>query len=94
LGLKVDVKLPGNPYIGGLWPAVWLLGNLGRATYQASTNKMWPWSFDKCDRDLQRAQEISACSVLEHYSMHAHQGRGATEIDLLEVLCILGNTNL
>ena len=30
--VEVDIMLPGDPHIGGLWPAVWLLGNLGRAT--------------------------------------------------------------
>eukprot|EP00970_Alexandrium_tamarense_P004858 scaffold804_cov211-Alexandrium_tamarense.AAC.1 len=67
--LEVDVVLPGEPDIGGLWPAVWLLGNLGRATYEASTNNLWPWSYDKCDRKKQESQ-----------------GRGATEIDLLELM--------
>ena len=28
--LEVDVIFPGDPFIGGLWPAVWMLGNLGR----------------------------------------------------------------
>lgn len=56
--IEVDVILPGEPDIGGLWPAVWMLGNLGRATYEASTNNIWPWSYDKCDRDNQKSQAI------------------------------------
>jgi beta-glucanase (GH16 family) len=84
--VEVDVIFPGDPYIGGLWPAVWLLGNLGRATYEASTNNVWPWSFDTCDRDLQQAQSISACNAENHFGMHPHQGRGATEIDIVEVM--------
>jgi beta-glucanase (GH16 family) len=83
---EVSLKLPGKPHVGGLWPAVWLLGNLGRATYEASTNKLWPWSYAKCDRKLQKAQELSGCDVTEHYSFIKHQGRGATEIDILEVM--------
>jgi beta-glucanase (GH16 family) len=63
--LEVDVILPGDPNIGGLWPAIWMLGNLGRATY---------------------AQTISACNSQNHFGMHPYQGRGATEIDLLEVM--------
>ena len=39
--LEVDVIFPGDPYIGGLWPAIWILGNLGRATYEASTNNIF-----------------------------------------------------
>ena len=70
----------------GLWPAVWLLGNLGRATYEESTNLMWPWSYDKCNRDLQRAQEISGCASTSHYSLQPGEGRGATEIDVIEIM--------
>lgn len=84
--LEVDIILPGDPFIGGLWPAVWMLGNLGRATYLASTNNIWPWSFDKCDRKLQPAQAISACNEQNHFGMHPFQGRGSTEIDLIEIM--------
>jgi beta-glucanase (GH16 family) len=84
--VEVDVVFPGEPFIGGLWPAVWMLGNLGRATYEASTNNIWPWSFDTCDREMQDAQAISACNRENHYGMHPFQGRGATEIDIIEVM--------
>jgi beta-glucan synthesis-associated protein KRE6 len=84
--VEVDVIFPGDPYIGGLWPAVWMLGNLGRATYESSTNNIWPWSFDTCDRKLQDAQAISACNRQNHFGMNPFQGRGATEIDIVEVM--------
>jgi hypothetical protein len=84
--IEVDVIFPGDPYIGGLWPAIWLLGNLGRATYEASTNNIWPWSYDKCDRKKQEAQSISACNAQNHFGLNPFQGRGATEIDLIEVM--------
>jgi beta-glucanase (GH16 family) len=84
--IEVRVKFPGKSDIGGLWPAVWLLGNLGRATFESSTNLMWPWSYRECNRDLQHAQEISGCDITAHYSLNAHQGRGATEIDIVEVM--------
>lgn len=84
--VEVDVILPGDPFIGGLWPAIWMLGNLGRATYESSTNNIWPWSFDTCDRTLQPAQTISACNIENHFGMHPFQGRGATEIDIVEIM--------
>ena len=84
--LEVSVKFPGRWDIGGLWPAVWLLGNLGRATFEGSTNLMWPWSFDKCNRNLQHAQEVSGCDITGHYNMQPGKGRGATEIDVVEVM--------
>jgi beta-glucanase (GH16 family) len=84
--VEVDVVFPGDPFIGGLWPAVWMLGNLGRATYEASTNNIWPWSFNRCVRDMQEAQAISACNSANHYGMIPYHGRGATEIDIVEVM--------
>lgn len=84
--LEIRLQLPGRSDIGGLWPAVWLLGNLGRATFEASTNLMWPWSYEECDRKKQKAQEISGCDITSHFSMPPKKGRGATEIDLVEVM--------
>jgi len=84
--VEVDVIFPGDPFIGGLWPAVWMLGNLGRATYESSTNNIWPWSYNTCNRELQDAQAISACNRENHFGMIPFQGRGATEIDIVEVM--------
>ena len=84
--VEFDIVMPGDPYIGGLWPAVWMMGNLGRATYLASTNNVWPWSYNKCNRNQQQAQLISACNAQNHYGLHPHQGRGATEIDIIEMM--------
>jgi beta-glucan synthesis-associated protein KRE6 len=39
--VEISAKLPGNAYVGGLWPAMWLLGNLARATYVGSSNNIW-----------------------------------------------------
>ncbi|KAJ8599078.1 hypothetical protein CTAYLR_007613 [Chrysophaeum taylorii] len=84
--LEVRVKLPGRHDVGGLWPATWLMGNLARSTYVASSDYMWPWSYDRCDRANQIRQEISACKPSPHYGLDANRGRGAPEIDLLEVM--------
>lgn len=92
--VEVDVIFPGDPYVGGLWPAVWMLGNLGRATYEASTNNIWPWSYDTCDRELQQAQTLSACNNQNHFGMKPKQGRGATEIDIAEVMTGYGGKPL
>ena len=89
--VEVDVIMPGDPFIGGLWPAIWILGNLGRSTYEVSTNNIWPWSYNKCDRKKQHAQVLSACNRQNHYGMHPFQGRGATEIDIIEGM--MGDSN-
>jgi beta-glucan synthesis-associated protein KRE6 len=84
--VEISAQLPGLPDAGGLWPAMWLLGNLARATYVGSSNNVWPWSYDTCSKDLQREQAISACNEVNHYGLHPLQGRGAPEIDLLEAM--------
>ncbi|KJA25874.1 glycoside hydrolase family 16 protein [Hypholoma sublateritium FD-334 SS-4] len=47
--VETSVTLPGSPTVQGLWPAVWALGNLGRAGYGASLDGMWPYTYDACD---------------------------------------------
>ncbi|OSX67481.1 glycoside hydrolase family 16 protein [Postia placenta MAD-698-R-SB12] len=47
--VEVSVRLPGTNNIVGLWPAVWTMGNLGRAGYGASLEGMWPYTYDACD---------------------------------------------
>ncbi|TFK27265.1 beta-glucan synthesis-associated [Coprinopsis marcescibilis] len=47
--LEAAVRLPGNTNSAGLWPAVWAMGNLGRAGYGGSLDGVWPYSYDKCD---------------------------------------------
>ncbi|DAZ95058.1 TPA: hypothetical protein N0F65_002792 [Lagenidium giganteum] len=66
------------------WPGIWLMGNLGRALFTKSTNRMWPWSYNECDKDLSPNQRISACDDNPGYGLNKNQGRGAPEIDLLE----------
>ncbi|RHY23551.1 hypothetical protein DYB32_009148 [Aphanomyces invadans] len=66
------------------WPGVWLLGNLGRALFLSSTTRMWPWSYDVCDKNLEKDQRISACDSNPGFGLNPNQGRGAPEIDILE----------
>ncbi|KAF8070141.1 beta-glucan synthesis-associated protein [Lyophyllum atratum] len=47
--IESSVQLPGASNIVGLWPAVWTMGNLGRAGYGASLEGVWPYSYDACD---------------------------------------------
>ncbi|EKM61134.1 glycoside hydrolase family 16 protein [Phanerochaete carnosa HHB-10118-sp] len=47
--IEVSAVLPGINNIVGLWPAVWTMGNLGRAGYGASLEGMWPYTYDSCD---------------------------------------------
>ncbi|OQR91279.1 callose synthase [Achlya hypogyna] len=99
-GGYVEMKaiLPGKWGIPGTWPAFWIMGNLGRATYLGSQEGMWPWTLDYCvpmDDIIDIPQKINACNNLtdpddptslpEKYGLHPRQGRGATEIDVFEI---------
>uniref|UniRef100_A0AAV1V436 Beta-glucan synthesis-associated protein n=1 Tax=Peronospora matthiolae TaxID=2874970 RepID=A0AAV1V436_9STRA len=68
------------------WPGIWMMGNLGRAIFSASTNRMWPYSYDKCEPEVfpPENQRINACNDNPGYGLNPNQGRGAPEIDLLE----------
>ncbi|KAF1322496.1 Beta-glucan synthesis-associated protein kre6, partial [Globisporangium splendens] len=69
-----------------VWPGIWMMGNLGRAIFSASTNRMWPFSYNECNDNafLSSNQRISACNSNPGSGMNPNQGRGAPEIDILE----------
>lgn len=46
---EVRVSLPGSPRVGGFWPGAWMMGNLGRPGYGATTEGTWPYTYDSCD---------------------------------------------
>lgn len=84
--IEFGAKLPGDPKIGGLWPALWMLGNLARATFVGSSNYVWPYSSNKCSEKNRYSQKVSACSKVGHYGMKPGVGRGSPEIDILEAM--------
>jgi len=47
--IETSVMLPGISNVNGLWPAVWTMGNLGRAGYGACLDGLWPYTYDACD---------------------------------------------
>ncbi|KIM41990.1 glycoside hydrolase family 16 protein [Hebeloma cylindrosporum] len=47
--VEAAVTLPGSNKVSGLWPAVWAMGNLGRAGFGGSLDGLWPYSYDSCD---------------------------------------------
>ncbi|GAB9471568.1 Beta-glucan synthesis-associated protein skn1 [Globisporangium polare] len=68
------------------WPGIWMMGNLGRAIFSASTSRMWPFSYDECKDAVFKSsnQRISACDSNPGSGMNSKQGRGAPEIDIIE----------
>ena len=62
--VDVSYTLPGDPGVPGVWPGIWMMGNLGRATFTLSTEGLWPWTYNECEREIERTagQLISACT--------------------------------
>ncbi|KAI0756923.1 glycoside hydrolase family 16 protein [Daedaleopsis nitida] len=61
--LEAAVTLPGSNNIHGLWPAVWAMGNLGRAGYGASLEGTWPYTYDACDIGTLKNQTLNGLPV-------------------------------
>ncbi|KAK0225400.1 glycoside hydrolase family 16 protein [Armillaria fumosa] len=47
--IEVSISMPGDYKTPGFWPGAWTMGNLGRPAYGATTDGMWPYSYDACD---------------------------------------------
>ena len=86
--VEFDAILPGKPDVAGLWPAVWLLGNLARATYVNSTEHLWPFSTNACNDATRTSQLINSCpdSPRSFPGMPKGRGRGVPEIDVFEIM--------
>ncbi|CAL8580342.1 beta-glucan synthesis-associated protein [Xanthoria parietina] len=96
--LEASLSLPGNGETVGFWPGFWSMGNLGRAGYAATTDGMWPYSYndDKCDAGITANQSQTdglsylpgmrlpscTCSGEDHPS--PGKSRSAPEIDVIE----------
>ena len=76
-----------------------LLGNLARVDRPASRAGVWPWSYDACNAEAgdvlaDNPQRISACDPVPGPGLHPNQGRGAPEINLVEVDGTTANASL
>ncbi|KAH9476791.1 Beta-glucan synthesis-associated protein KRE6 [Psilocybe cubensis] len=47
--IEAGIILPGSNNVSGLWPALWTMGNLGRAGFGGSLDGVWPYTYDSCD---------------------------------------------
>ncbi|KAK7045955.1 hypothetical protein VNI00_006950 [Paramarasmius palmivorus] len=59
-----SVILPGRSDVSGLWPALWTMGNLGRAGYGATNDGMWPYTYDSCDVGTLKNQTLNGLPYL------------------------------
>ncbi|PVU84527.1 hypothetical protein BB559_007592 [Furculomyces boomerangus] len=92
--LEARVSLPGKGNVAGYWPAIWTLGNLGRAGFGSTVDGLWPYSYNTCDSSVLPNQANPYLSKLPGQRLNAcvckgdHPspgiGRGAPEIDMFE----------
>ncbi|PVH16423.1 uncharacterized protein CXQ87_004714 [Candidozyma duobushaemuli] len=94
--IVTSVNLPNYGHKLGLWPGLWTLGNLARPGYLASTEGVWPYTYDSCDAGITAnqsspdgisylpGQKLNACTCSGQDHPNAGTGRGAPEIDIIE----------
>lgn len=94
--LEISAKLPNRGEITGLWPGLWSMGNLGRPGYMATTDGVWPYSYEACDSGITAnqssidgisylpGQKLNSCTCNGEDHPNPGTGRGAPEIDILE----------
>ncbi|EEB07359.2 glucosidase [Schizosaccharomyces japonicus yFS275] len=93
---EVSASLAGTGKSAGFWPGLWTLGNLGRPGYLATTEGVWPYSYNECDSGITPnqstpdglsylpGQKLSSCACPGEDHPSLGKGRGAPEIDALE----------
>ncbi|TFK44700.1 glycoside hydrolase family 16 protein [Crucibulum laeve] len=72
--IETSVSLPGANNILGLWPAIWTMGNLGRAGYGASLEGVWPYTYDSCDVGTLANQTLQGLPLAA--TMNGDEGNG------------------
>ncbi|KAI5969799.1 hypothetical protein CANMA_001173 [Candida margitis] len=94
--LEFSASLPGYGNLSGLWPGLWSMGNLGRPGYLATTEGVWPYTYDTCDAGITPnqsspdgisylpGQRLNKCTCPGESHPNPGVGRGAPEIDALE----------
>ncbi|KAJ4330480.1 beta-glucan synthesis-associated protein [Didymella glomerata] len=94
---EVSVSLPGPAGVPGMWPGAWTMGNLGRPGYLATTDGMWPYTYQACDVGITPnqsssdglsnlpGQRLNSCTCKGEDHPTPGTGRGAPEIDIIEV---------
>ena len=96
--LQASISLPGRGDTVGFWPGFWAMGNLGRPGYAATTDGLWPYSYndDKCDAGITANQSqtdgisylpgmrLPSCTCAGEDHPSPGRSRSAPEIDVIE----------
>ncbi|KAG4430347.1 hypothetical protein IFR05_014166 [Cadophora sp. M221] len=101
--LEISVSIAGPAGVAGLWPGAWTMGNLGRPGYLATTDGVWPYTYNSCDAGITPnqsspdgisylpGQRLSSCTCTGEDHPSPGTGRGAPEIDIIEGSLDLGS---
>ncbi|MCJ1433135.1 hypothetical protein MMC27_002494 [Xylographa pallens] len=103
--LEASISLPGAGDTVGFWPGFWAMGNLGRPGYAATTDGLWPYSYDNiCDAGITANQSqtdginglpgmrLPACTCNGEDHPSPGISRSAPEIDVIEASVAYLNT--
>ena len=103
--LEASISLPGAGDTVGFWPGFWAMGNLGRPGYAATTDGLWPYSYDNiCDAGITPNQSqtdginglpgmrLPACTCNGEDHPSPGISRSAPEIDVIEASVAYLNT--
>lgn len=95
--VEASISLPGRGDVSGFWPGFWALGNLARAGHPATTDGLWPYSYDDvCDAGITANQSfpdglsslpgmrLPACTCDGEDHPSPGISRSAPEIDAIE----------
>lgn len=96
--LEASISLPGRGDTVGFWPGFWAMGNLGRPGYAATTDGLWPYSYndEKCDAGITANQSqtdgisylpgmrLPSCTCANEDHPSPGKSRSAPEIDVIE----------
>lgn len=94
--IEISAMLPNYGNVSGLWPGLWTMGNLGRPGYLATSEGVWPYSYESCDAGITAnqsspdgisylpGQRLNACTCPGGDHPNTGTGRGAPEIDIIE----------
>lgn len=94
--ILISAQLPNYGNVSGLWPGLWTMGNLGRPGYMATTEGVWPYSYEACDAGITAnqsspdgisylpGQKLNSCTCKGEDHPNKGTGRGAPEIDIIE----------
>lgn len=73
--IEFSAILPGSPEEVGYWPGLWMQGNLGRPGYLATTDGMWPYSYNSCDSGILPNQSSIASPFYQEEATFRNNGK-------------------